>query len=256
MQAQTAVNSRCRVSACCFSRHRRRSVRVQASTYTQTAQQAIKSAQQEACRQGNMFLAPPHLVLVSTAPELCGHNHWDLVLVARIHTHRRVFPDFPGSVFGFTGVVLYCNVCTQQGLLDVSSCSASKVLTEAGMSAAAAEAAFVDKQALPQHSITTPGDLHWAPDARKALQIAAELCTYTGGCCCDPMAVHDCAPALGQQRAVLSNSACLHATVPSCSQLNPASVLALTDTQGTLQPAPCICCLVCWTAAMPLCSRP
>lgn len=50
------------------------------------------------------------------------------------------------------------------------------------MTAAVAEEAFVDKQMVPTHSVMSAGDLHWAPDARKALQIAAELCIYTGWC--------------------------------------------------------------------------
>lgn len=69
-----------------------------------------------------------------------------------------------------------------QGLLDTEGCSARAVLKAAGMSPAAAEAAFVDQQMVPTHSMMAAGDLHWAPDSRKALQIAAELCTYTGGC--------------------------------------------------------------------------
>lgn len=74
------------------------------------------------------------------------------------------------------------NCCLQQGLLDTDGCSACQVLNEAGLSADKAEAAFVDPQMVPTHKVMTAGDLHWAPDARKALQVAAELCTYTGGC--------------------------------------------------------------------------
>lgn len=76
-----------------------------------------------------------------------------------------------------------CCCPAAQGLLDTEGCRASAVLTAAGMSPAAAEAAFVDKQMVPTHSTMAGGDVHWAPDARKALQIAAELCTYTGGGC-------------------------------------------------------------------------
>lgn len=46
--------------------HRRRSTVVVASAYTQPACAAIRNAQQEACRQASMFLAPPHLLQVST----------------------------------------------------------------------------------------------------------------------------------------------------------------------------------------------
>lgn len=108
---------------------RRCSVQVIANVYTQPAQQAIRHAQQEACRQGSMFLAPPHLL---------------------------------------------------QGLLDTQGCSAYQLLTAAGFSPAAAEAAFVDPEMLPRSSSTIAGDLHWAPDSRKALQIAAEASQSTG----------------------------------------------------------------------------
>lgn len=53
----------------------RSSVKVQASTYTQAAQQAIKHAQQEACRQGSMFLAPPHLLQVGGVLEQIPHKY-------------------------------------------------------------------------------------------------------------------------------------------------------------------------------------
>jgi len=114
---------------------RRCSVQVLANVYTQPAQQAIRHAQQAACRQGSMFLAPPHLL---------------------------------------------------QGLLDTQGCSAYQLLTAAGFAPAAAEAAFVDPDMLPRSSSTAPADLHWAPDSRKALQIAAESSQSTGD---DPQAL-------------------------------------------------------------------
>lgn len=67
-----------------------------------------------------------------------------------------------------------------QGLLDTEGCGACKVLNEVGFTAAAAEAAFVDPQMVPGSSSMAPGDLHWAPDTRKALQLASELLTFTG----------------------------------------------------------------------------
>lgn len=67
-----------------------------------------------------------------------------------------------------------------QGLLDTQGCSAYQLLTAAGFAPAAAEAAFVDPDMLPRSSSTAPADLHWAPDSRKALQIAAESSQSTG----------------------------------------------------------------------------
>lgn len=69
-----------------------------------------------------------------------------------------------------------------QGLLDTAESSACQLLLDAGMTAAAAEAAFVDPQMLPTagSSGTFAGDLHWAPDARKALQIASLLSDAAG----------------------------------------------------------------------------
>jgi hypothetical protein len=73
--------------------------------------------------------------------------------------------------------------CIPQGLLDTEGCSACKVLNEVGLTAAAAEAAFVDPQMVPGASSMAPGDLHWAPDTRKALQLASELLQFTGELC-------------------------------------------------------------------------
>lgn len=153
--------------------------------YTQEAQQAIRHAQQEACRQGSMFLAPPHLLQARVTaqctplwsnPPVDACSSWP----SAPH-HPRVRPadtrllsaniPFPTTLLVFT-----------QGLLDAEGCSACQVLNAAGLSADKAEAALVDPQMVPAHSVVSAGDLHWAPDARKALQIAAELCTYTGAC--------------------------------------------------------------------------
>lgn len=73
-RAQTGVSARthrCRkllkasyVRSSRRSRQQQSSVQVAPSIYSQPAQQAIRHAQQEACRQGSMFLAPPHLIQV------------------------------------------------------------------------------------------------------------------------------------------------------------------------------------------------
>lgn len=209
MQAQTAVYSRCCVPACCFSRHRRRGVRVQASTYTQTAQQAIKSAQQEACRQGSLFLAPPHLVLVSfiIARLLCGHNHWDLVLVARIHTQEGVSRLSWLCPWLYWGCTLLQRVHTTgptrcEQLQRKQGADGSRHVGSRGRGSVRGQA---DAAAAQHHVPRGP-----ALGARRA-QGAADRCRavhvhrwvllskFTGGCCCGPLAVHDCAPALAAE---------------------------------------------------------
>lgn len=70
------------------------------------------------------------------------------------------------------------------GLFDVGGCSASQLLESAGLSAAAAEAALVDKDLVPQSRSMSPGDLHFAPDTRLALKLAAEAAEAAGGVGC------------------------------------------------------------------------
>jgi hypothetical protein len=68
-----------------------------------------------------------------------------------------------------------------QGLLATPESAACDLLaTKLGLTAAAAEAAFVDQEALPQHSSVRPAELHWAPDARAALDAAAAAARAAG----------------------------------------------------------------------------
>jgi ATP-dependent Clp protease ATP-binding subunit ClpA len=117
------------------ARHRLPTVLLRASAYTQPAVDAIRQAQQEALRQGSMFVAPPHLLL---------------------------------------------------GVLRTPRSAACELLSAAGLTPMAAEDTLVDAQALPQSSSMGPGDLHWAPDARTALDTAAGAAQAAGvfGCGC------------------------------------------------------------------------
>lgn len=177
--------------------------------YTQLAQQAIRHSQLEACRQGSLFLAPPHLL---------------------------------------------------QGLLDTEGCRACELLNAAGLSAAAAEAVLVDPTMVPTSSSLSAGDLYFAPDAQKALRMAADASQAAG------VYVYMCVKQLQPASKIMGHGCVCHmsrsqqdrsARPTPNTPLPPSCARGFTyGAQANKQQALLIFCWDCWTVAMLPSTRP